>query len=119
MASPTLMDRIRSKFSKYYLYLGQTAIVEGKVYGGIMHKVPEVKLGWKVMDHQYFLSGSQFKYLGTYGHQTRDIPANSSIFEIIHPVIDVDPLKPSHISPGDVVCIAKSDRKSILPYRPK
>ncbi len=51
MSHPTFFDRLAVKIYPRYLFEDQIAIVTGRVYAGVMHKSPEMKEGWKVMDY--------------------------------------------------------------------
>lgn len=119
MSHPTLLDKLALKINPRYLFYQQTAQITGRVYAGIMHKSPEMKEGWKVMDYIYLEQGSQLRYMGLASkyHLHTEISLSHSLFEIINPVIQTSYTKEQHVSNGDVVCIAPSDRKYIYPLK--
>lgn len=121
MSHPNLLDKLAVKIYSRYLYPDQTAVLQGKVYAGIMHKSPEVKEGWKVMDYFYLEPNStlRFKGLASKFNLRQEISPKHSLFEIINPIILTSYTKPHHISPGDVICIAPSDRQFIYPLKQK
>lgn len=120
MHHPNLLDRIAVRINPRYLYLGQSAKTTAKVYAGILHKSPDVTVGWKVIQYMYIEMESQLIFLGLSNKFKLEDSTlrNYSLFEVKNAIILKDYSNDRHVSPGDTVCIAPSDRKYVYPILP-
>lgn len=116
MTHPNFFDRIFVKINPRYLYPHQIAQTVGKVYMGIVHKLPESKPNWKIMDYIYLQKGSTMRFWGLAKSLKweGDLNPASSIFEIVSPITEGE-LNPRHVASGDVISISPSDRRFIYP----
>lgn len=112
---PNLFDHIAVKIYPRYLYPGQFCQTIATTNVGIIHKLPDIHNTWRVMDYLYLQKGSYLRYLGlakrvkVFG----EIDPNSTILELVEPVVDESKSFGKHASPRDLICISPFDRQFI------
>ncbi len=114
----TLWDKIARKIYPRYLHQGETGWINGKIYVGVIHRSPDIaNPAWKVVHYLHLENGSQIKFIGLVKklHLDGDVSKDDSIFEIVKPVIQLDPVSPTTITIGDTICVSPSDRQYIYP----
>ena len=118
MSHPNFLDRLSIKIFPRYLYPGQLAATTGKIQIGIIHKLPQAKPYWQIMDYLPLERGSliRFRGLARNLNLTGDIEPLYSVFDLVHikTAIDVTDLA-KHLSLGDSVIVLPVDRQFIYP----
>jgi len=112
---PDFWDKLSVKIYSRYLYRTQLCQTLATVNIGLIHKLPEVKPYWKIMDFLYLKKDSTMRFLGLAKNLkfSGDVKPSDSIFELVNPIIDESKSADKHVSGGDVVCITPFDRKFI------
>jgi hypothetical protein len=113
---PNFLDKLALKIYPQYLYPGQLCESLATINIGIIHKLPEIKPFWKVMDYLYMKKGSVFNYLGLAKNLqiVGDIDPMYSVIEILIPYVDENKSYGKQLSKGDIVCLSPFDRKFII-----
>jgi len=118
MNHPNFIDRLSVKIWPRYLFPGQLASTTGKIQIGIVHKLPQAKPYWKIMDYVLLEKGSilRFRGLAKNLNLTGDVEPIFSVFDLVSvkPVYDVAE-QGKHITPGDMVIVLPVDRQFIYP----
>jgi len=112
---PNFLDKIALKIYPRYLYPSQICLTLATVNIGMIHKLPDVKPYWKIMDYLYLKKDSTLKFLGlarNLGFEG-EIKPFDSIFELVRPEVDENKSAGKHVGSGDLVCVTSSDRRFI------
>jgi hypothetical protein len=112
---PNFFDGLALKFFPGYLYQGQLCQTLATVNVGIIHKLPDIKPFWKIMDYLYLKKGSVMRYLGKAGSLdvVGDVLPAYSVFELLQPEVDEKKSFGKQLSGGDWVCLTPFDRQFI------
>lgn len=113
---PTVWDKFVVKVFPRYLYQTQTCLTLATTNIGMIHKVPDIKPYWKIMDYLFLQKDSTLKYLGLAKDidVAGDVLPNYSVFELIHPLVDENKSPGKHAAGGDIICITPFDRQFIV-----
>jgi len=113
LAHPNFLDRVALKIYPRYLYPQQPCESVAEINVGILHKLPDIKPYWKIMDFIYLKKGSVLKYLGLAANLNieGDVQPSYTILETVNPVIDEQKSLDRHLSAGDLVCLTPFDRQ--------
>lgn len=112
---PNILDNLAFKIYPRYLYPGQECETVTEINVGIIHKLPDSKPFWKIMDYVYIKKGAVMNFLGLAGslHIEGDILPRNSVMEIISAVSDDKKSPGKQLSRGDLVCLTPYDRQFI------
>jgi len=110
---PNFFDRLAVKIYPRYLYAGQICQSISPINIGMIHRLPDIRPRWKVVDYLYLKKGSTMKYLGLAKSLKieGEITPMSTILELINPDVDESKSPGKHISPGDLITISQYDRQ--------
>jgi hypothetical protein len=113
---PNIFDNLAVKIYPRYLYPGQLCESLAEINVGILHKLPDIKTNWKILDYFYLKKGSLMKFLGLARTLkiVGDIEPQFSIMEMILPLADESKSFDRQLSKGDLVCLTPYDRQFII-----
>jgi hypothetical protein len=110
---PNLLDKLAKKIYSGYLYPGQLCQTDATVNVGIIHKLPDIKPFWKIMDYLYVKKGCGMRFLGLARdlNISGDVLPSYSIMELVNPVVDEKKSFGKELNHGDLICITPYDRR--------